>query len=221
MNERLRMVLVLALAVLAALATYQYLARLRETATVVVAVTDIEAGQPIQAHMVASLTVGKHEQQVLAPMAVYDPTLVVGRAPRRMIRKGTILNVDPDDFYVSEDAVKEARGGAVPPAYLISPGLSAVAVPVDADSAVGYTLQKGDLVNVVATWKQGNDVISRTFLVGVEVFETGRLDGGFGGERGALRTVSLLVTPEQAEQVINAKRAGKIDLVLTGRQERP
>lgn len=170
--------------------------------------------------MLSSVVVGKREQELLVPRAIRDPEQVVGRAPKRTIHKGAVLSLDPDDFVLSDEALKQVTGGTVPPGYLVPQGQVAVAVSVDADSSVGYQLQKGDRVHVLATWKQGDEVITRTFLYNAQVFEVGRLEGGIGGgDRSALRTVTLLVHTAEAEKVVNAKRAGKVDLVLAGRQE--
>lgn len=218
MNEKIRPVLVIAFALLAAFFTYRLLAGARETATVVVAAVDIAPGTAIDAAMLSQVTVGKREQETLVPTAIRQFDQVIGRAPKRLIKKGSVLTLDPDELPLAEDALKEATGGQVPPAYLIPKGMVAVAIPVDAHSSVGYTLQKGDRVNLIFTWKKGEEAFSETVLTEVEVFDVGKGEGGLsGGGARALTTVTLLVSPDDAEKIVLAKRTGIVDLALTGK----
>ncbi len=125
---------------------------------------------------------------------------------------------DPDVFLLSEEAAQEVWGTVIPPAYLIPADRVAIAVPVEADSAVGFALRKGDRVHVIYVGSTGEEAISKTILTEVEVFDTIRDQAGLGGgDRGGYRTVVLLVTPTDAERVALAKRTGKVDLALVGR----
>lgn len=221
MNEKLRMVLVLACATVAAFYTYRFLAQMRETTTVVLATREISGGTKIDASMLAEVEVGIKERQLLTPYAIQEAKQVVGYVPKRTIKKGAVLSLDPDDFFLTPDALREVSGAHVPPAYLIEAGKVAIAIPVDADSSVGYSLRKGDLVNVIYTGKVGDELNSITILAEVEVFATGKAEtaGGLGGsgQTAALRTVTLLVSPTDAERLVLAKRTGKLDLALIGK----
>lgn len=220
MNERVRTVLVLLFSLLAASVTYLYLAGIRETVTVIVATEDIPAGTKIENSMLSTMTVAKREQEVMAPNAIRQMTQILGRVPKRSIKKGAVLNLEPDIFYLTDEALKQVTGGAAPPAYLVPSGMVAVAIPAEADNSVGFTLQKNDLVNVIYTWKRGDEVVTKTILSQVRIFETGKAEGGLGGsDKAALRTVTLLVTPKDAEILVSAKRTGKVDLALVGRAE--
>lgn len=219
MSERLRLPLVLALAFAAAYLTYHYLAAARQTVTVVVARSDIKAGTPITTEMVRTLTVSAEDQQALAPAAVRDPAQIAGRAPKRDLKAGTVLTLDLDTFWLAPDALSQAAGGTAPPAYLIPAGKVAFGLPADPEGSVGYLLQKGDRVDVIWTGQSGKEVTSHTVVAGAEVFDLDQdRQGSFSlGSRGTQRTITLLVTPEEAERLALARRTGKLDLALTGR----
>lgn len=218
-SERLRLPLVLILAFAAAYLTYHYLAAARQTVTVVVARSDIKAGTPVTADMVRSVTVSAADQQALAPTAVRDPAQVAGRALKRDLKAGAVLTLDPDTFWLAPDALSQASGGPAPPAYLIPAGKVAFGLPGDPEGSVGYLLQKGDRVDVIWTGQSGKEYVAHTVVAGAEVFDLDQgSQGGFSlGSRGTQHTITLLVTPEEAERLALARRTGKLDLALTGR----
>lgn len=180
MSERLRLPLVLVLAFAAASLTYHYLAAARQTVTVVVPRSDIKAGTPITTDMVRTLTVSAEDQQALAPTAVRDPAQVAGRAPKRDLKAGSVLTLDPDTLWLAPDALSQASGGSAPPAYLIPAGKVAFGLPADPDGSVGYLLQKGDRVDVIWTGQSGKELVSHTVVAAAEVFDLDQdRPGGF------------------------------------------
>lgn len=103
-------------------------------------------------------------------------------------------------------------------------GYRVVAVQADAVSATGNLLQPGDRVDVVVSVKhanavQGNSQIAKTILQNVRVFavnEQWRPAEGKDKSDDSItaRTVSLLVTPDEAETIALASDLGRIRLIL-------
>lgn len=219
-SERLRLPLVLAIACVAAYLTYHYISKVRQTVTVITARTDIKAGTLITADMLASVSVGEQEQQVLAPGAIRDQAQVLGRAPKRDLKQGSVLTLDPDSFWLAPDTLSQVSGGSAAPAYLIPAGKVAIGVPADAEGSVAYLLQKGDRVDVIWTGSADNKTtVSKTIISPAEVFDIDQdKQGGFAiGGHSPVHTITLLVTPADAERLALAKRSGRIDLSLVSR----
>jgi pilus assembly protein CpaB len=103
----------------------------------------------------------------------------------------------------------------------IPKGFRVVAVPADAVSATGNLLQPGDRVDLLLAMKNNSGAHSqfaRTILQDIRVFAINEqwqaAEGNKSNETIAAKTVSLLVTPAQAETIALATEMGKIRLVL-------
>jgi Flp pilus assembly protein CpaB len=108
----------------------------------------------------------------------------------------------------------------------------AITIPAHPDSAVAGRLRPGDAVQVLVTVadKARNEAHARAVLDRAQVFDVGREQAfgstgspsgaSFGGDaadtsaRGAIATVTLAVTADQARQLAEARRMGELDLVL-------
>jgi pilus assembly protein CpaB len=111
--------------------------------------------------------------------------------------------------------------GAAP---LIPPGYRPVTVKVDLVSGGGSLILPGNRVDVMmhVVKDPGHDIpetITRTILQDVKVFAVNDVTGMEEGKDGAgksivARTISLLVTPEQAAKVTLASQLGTIQLVM-------
>ncbi|HEY2826375.1 MAG TPA: Flp pilus assembly protein CpaB [Pirellulales bacterium] len=103
-------------------------------------------------------------------------------------------------------------------------GYRVVAVQADAVSATGNLLQPGDRVDIVLSIKhagpvQGQSQVAKTILQNVRVFainEQWRPSEGKDKSDDSItaRTVSLLVTPDEAETISLASDLGRVRLVL-------
>jgi pilus assembly protein CpaB len=103
-------------------------------------------------------------------------------------------------------------------------GYRVVAVQADADSATGNLLQPGDRVDLVLSLKhsgplQGTGQVAKTILQNVRVFainDQWRPAEGKDKSDDSItaRTVSLLVTPDEAETITLASDLGRMRLVL-------
>jgi Flp pilus assembly protein CpaB len=122
----------------------------------------------------------------------------------------------------------------------LAPDQVAITVAAKPDTAVGGRLRPGDAVQVLVTVvdKAHNEAHSRPVLERAQVFEVGR-DVTFGstsagstatiggsGEadsapRGAIASVTLAVTADQARQLAEARRTGELDILLLPPAEAP
>lgn len=104
----------------------------------------------------------------------------------------------------------------------VPPGYRLVAVPADAVNAVGHLIQPGDRVDILVYLKNNfrggaQDAGAVTFLQDIKVFAVNdqwRPSEEKGSDPIAVKNVTLLVTPEQAEKVTLATELGKLKLVL-------
>ncbi|HTQ38687.1 MAG TPA: Flp pilus assembly protein CpaB [Pirellulales bacterium] len=100
-------------------------------------------------------------------------------------------------------------------------GYRVVAVSADAVSAAGNLLQPGDRVDIVVSIKHGlnsQNQIAKTILQNIRVFAINEqwqpAEGNKSNESITAKTVSLLVTPDEAETIDLASELGHIRLVL-------
>jgi pilus assembly protein CpaB len=104
--------------------------------------------------------------------------------------------------------------------FVLSPGARAIAIPVSTGGASTGLLYPGDRVDVILTQKFGNtgapltrSSVAETVVENLRVLVVDALDakapaGNFG------RTVTLEVTPDQAEKIQVATELGKLSLAL-------
>lgn len=116
-----------------------------------------------------------------------------------------------------------AGGGDLAFSTQLEPGRRAITVPVDDVNAIAGLLVPGDLVDLLYTERRGTQSAVRPLLQKVLVLATGTtteraaLDaqGGAGAaDATSFTTVTLSVTPEEAQRVVLAQRAGELTAVL-------
>jgi Flp pilus assembly protein CpaB len=106
----------------------------------------------------------------------------------------------------------------------LAPDQVAMTIPAKPDSAVGGRLRPGDSVQVLLTVvdKGKGEARARLVLDRARVFEVGR-EQSFGSSsvvdndgapRGAIATVTLAVSADQARQLAEARRTGDLDVIL-------
>jgi pilus assembly protein CpaB len=124
------------------------------------------------------------------------------------------------DQPVLENALAPIGAGAGPQA-LVPKGMRAVTLDVSESTGVGGLLAPGFRVDVVSTLQDetGNKKITRTIVENVCVMAVGqRFIGSKKDDEGApqAKTVTLLVTPQQAELIELASNSGRCRLVMRG-----
>ena len=107
----------------------------------------------------------------------------------------------------------------------LAPDQVAITIPARPDSAVDGRLRPGDAVQVLVTVadKTRNEAHARQVLERALVFEVGHdvalSSSGASSDsatsaHGAITSLTLAVTPDQARQLAEARRTGELDIVL-------
>lgn len=206
LDLRVALGLILALAAIGGgLATW---GAVTETRGVLVATRDLPAGAALRADDLAVAHVHLDDTLYAAALPAGELAAVVDRRLAEPAHAGQIL----------------ARGQlATRP--LLGPGDLALTIAVRPETAAGGRLRPGDGVRVLVTRDKGKPGSSTaTVLERVVVYEVGfdaRLSVGVAGRGlegdagdGPLASLTLIVTPEQATQLANAKWNGDLDVAL-------
>jgi pilus assembly protein CpaB len=202
-----------------------------EPIKVVVASKDIPVGTTLGA---ADVKFADIPEKFLQPYAVKTPSEVVGKVTVAPIATGEQLLQN-----------KLRRPEAVPTdatlAGLTPKGTRAVTIGVDSITGVGGFVRPGDKVDILWTWKQGDQFATFTLFQEVPVMAvntdlgraarsaagTGREAPGAGSTpqtaaqvpMGSSYTVTLALTPQDTSVLLFAREQGKIQLSLRPRVE--
>ncbi len=182
-----------------------------ESESIFVAMTDIPMGDPITPEVVKLEDWPKGKVPAGALTKLED---IEGRRPKTKIVSGSPIL---DNWLLSKGASDQGATGLIPKGYRV------VSVKVDAVSSGASLIRPGDRVDVLVHLekclaKNIPETCTRTFLQDIKVFAVNdvfALDTGDEGDKSQkAQTVSLLVTPEQAEKVMLATELGRIRLVM-------
>ncbi len=173
----------------------------------------LEPGEIVRPSEAARAT--KPELDEEARAEVYGAALRGAVVPGDPIRRGPLAAGDPI-----------RRGGVARPGdrdflqIVLSPGARAIAIPVTTGGASTGLLYPGDRVDIVLTQKFGDTgapltrrsvsetVVENLRVLAINVPDAKTAGGSFG------HTVTLEVTPEQAEKMNVAAELGKLSLTL-------
>ncbi len=176
-----------------------------EKVSVLVASEEIPAGTTILAGQVE---VSERESEIIPEKALKAETDAVGHVAKSTIYPGEVLLTD---------RVAEKGSPAGLPA-LIPEGYRAMTLRVDDTISVAGFVRPGHHVDVVTTVEPPNerdDTVSKVILQNIQVVATGReIEEKEDKKAKVVPTVTVLVTPEQAERLTLAATAGSIRLVL-------
>jgi pilus assembly protein CpaB len=201
----------LLLGLLASVAIYNYLKQQQEEIQrvrgeqqlVVVAAMDIPAGEALNQERVRTVMWPKTS---LPPGVIFDPALAVGRlAVKDLVIGEPVLE--------SKLAPKDVTTGVM--TFLIPPGRRAVTVGVDPVSGVsGFILPNSHVDLIVTTQMATGKKVSKTALQNLRVLAVGEIMDQKEGKPVPVTTVTLAVTPEEAEKLAFASSEGRLQLVL-------
>jgi pilus assembly protein CpaB len=189
---------------------------LQDTVPVVVTTTMVPAHTPLTADMLEQRTVHRAALETLAGGAVQTIDDAVGLVTRMDLPAGEVIRQAP--WQVT--AVPE---GADPSAarYHLPEGMRLTGLRLDSQAAVGGRVKPGDRVDVIFTVRTGgtaSEVTATTILQGVEVYSVGskgRTGTGVSPDASGALDITLIVTPEEAQQLALAKRSGgSVDLTI-------
>lgn len=175
--------------------------------SVVVAGSDISFGQPIQPQVLQFLS---WPRAALPPGAITDVEALVpkpGMPPRRATRamaQGELILASKISGFGEKVTIVQTLGE----------NTRAMAIRVDAETAVGGFVTPGDSVDIVLT--QGRDVSLRavTILQNVRVLGVDQQSDEQSDQPSVARTVTVEVTPEQSQTLALAQKAGTLSLSL-------
>lgn len=167
------------------------------TVNVVVAAAELRAGVPIAA---TDLAVRAAVPSLMPAEGTYaDPAELVGRTPRERI-----LPLEP----IRSERLAEA-GAGIGLNALLAPGKRAMTVSTTTEDAASGLLMPGNRVDILVT----RNATSETLLKAIRVLAA----GGSLAETGPRRlkpSITLEVSPEQAEALAAASAQGEIHVVL-------
>jgi pilus assembly protein CpaB len=181
-----------------------------EMETVIVAVKDLPLGDPVNLEWVKEEGWPKGR---VPPGAITRKEDLEKRRPKTRIFAGTVVL---DSQLFGQGEAENTVGQHIPPGYRVVP------IEVDSVSGAGGMARPGDRVDLLLSvqtnpGKHIHETSTRTILQDVKVFAVNdrfRLEDDESDKSIALKTVSLLVTPEQAQKVTLATELGRIRLAL-------
>ena len=177
------------------------------TVAVLVAARDITLGQPIESHMI---TTQEWPVDSVPPGVFSDPTMIIpdpGEQPRRAMRaiaQGELLTANRVSDW----------GEKVTIAQTLREGTRAMAISVDAQTAVGGFVTPGDFVDIVLTQGSGEGLRAITILQNIRIIGVDQDASEQNDTPAIARTVTVEVTPDQGQRVALAQQAGKLSLSL-------
>mgnify|MGYP002621434201 FL=1 len=147
--------------------------------------------------------------------------------------RGALLRryLDPGATVTRADFLRPRDRGFL--AAVLRPGMRAISIGVDATTGAAGLIWPGDQVDVILTQELDNSdaplarrVVSETILTDVRVIAVDQQitqgPGSSEAPAGRLaRTVSLEVTPEQAEKVAVARTLGRVDITVRAMDQAP
>lgn len=171
--------------------------------SVVVAKQDVG---PAQALTLADLTTTKMPANAVPSQSFNDPNQVAGRVTTTQLVKG---------LPIVEPSLAEQGAGSGPQA-LVPAGYRAITLQVNEFSGVAGMLAPGNRVDVITVIRDGQQAMARTIVQGLKVLAIGRdLAKHEGNEANPpANSVTLLVTPEQAQAIQLAMSNGQPWLAL-------
>jgi pilus assembly protein CpaB len=178
------------------------LAMLNTTVDVVVAAQSIPIGTRITAEQVHAV---RWPADIEPEGAAHDPQVVIGRIARTTVDKNQPLL---ETHLMSEEA------GLLP--MLISEGMRAMSVKVDDVTGVSGFITPNSRVDVLVSGSDGEDREQRSKLIlqNVKVLATGKSIEQRDQKPVEVPTVTLLVSPQDAEKLTLAARQEPVRLAL-------
>lgn len=225
-TRRITLIVAVLLAVGTGIITLRYLSSLNqqnqaqqqqvELRPIVIANRDIQARAKITPDMLTKTTRPANEVE---PQALSDPKQAEGDVALITIPQGSTLT-----------ATKVGQPAEVGLTVRLKPGMRAVTIPVDRVKSVAGLIQAGDRVDVMASVGRGPGIPPKTFsiirgalvlAIGSELEATGAAGASPAPDAGtgAANTITLGVTPEQADLLTVADINTTLRLALRSPQE--
>lgn len=182
-----------------------------------VAQSEIAFGQTIEAHLV---TLKPWPQEAL-PQGIFSDLTQLVPADREQLRraKGRFF---PGEVIIASKV--SDFGDKVTLVQKLGENARAMAIEVDAVTAVGGFVTPGDHVDIVLTQGTQADLRAVTILQNIRVIGVDQQSEELKEKREIARTITVEVTPEQGQRLALAQKAGTLSLTLRtldGVEDRP
>lgn len=175
--------------------------------TVMTAATEIKRGDLIQPHM---LKPQDWPANAIPPGSFTDANLLLppkDGEPRRALRS-----------LVAGEVILESKisgyGEKVTVAQSLSPDSRAMAIKVDAVTAVGGFVNPGDSVDILLTRGDSESLMTDTILRNIRVVAVDQSDDELDEKPNVAATVTVEVSAEEGQVIALAQRAGTLSLAL-------
>lgn len=178
-----------------------------ELVTIIVASQDIGFGQPIQPQL---LRYEYWPRKALPPGAFTEIAKLIapnGGQPRR-----TKYALAAGDLILASKVSE--FGEKVTLVQNLGPNSRAMAIKVDAETAVGGFVTPGDSVDILLTQGNSDTLRSVTILQNIKVLGVDQDSNQQSDEPGVARTVTVEVSPEEGQKLALAQKAGSLSLTL-------
>ncbi len=185
-----------------------------------------QAGQKTKKVVVAAVKLGLGTQIKAEQLSLAEwPESLLPRGTftevEKLIGRVTIAEIFPGEPILETRLAPEGSAAGLP--AIIPPGMRAMTVKVDEVIGVAGFVAPGTYVDVVGTVVEGvgQNAVSRVILQNVKVLASGqRMETQKDGQAIEVKTVTLQVTPEEAEILALASNAGKLQLVMRNTVDR-
>ena len=171
------------------------------TVTVLTAALDIPLGTRMEARHVAPIQM---LAETVPASAFKDLKAIDGKVAIAQIMKGEML--------LAPRFADQGSGSAL--AAVVGENMRAVSVRVNDVVGVAGFLLPGNRVDVVAAYRDQQDVLSETVVQNVKVLAIDQTASSDKNEPVVVRAVTLEVTPADAEKLVLAEQRGEIQLAL-------
>ncbi|MES0827675.1 Flp pilus assembly protein CpaB [Ruegeria sp. SCP11] len=172
-----------------------------------VAQSEIEFGQAIESHHVA---IHPWPREALPP-GVFTELDVLVPSERQHLRRAK------GRFYPGE-VILQAKvsnyGEKVTLVQKLGENTRAMAIKVNAVTAVGGFVTPGDWVDIVMTRNSGGELAAVTILQKIRVIGVDQQSEEQNNQPGVARTITVEVTPQQGQRLALAQKAGTLSLTL-------
>lgn len=177
-----------------------------EMTGVLVAAQYIPTDTPITQSMV---TLSKLPNEAILTDALSDASLVVGKVAK-------------SEIFIGEQILKsklvtagDADGSTL--SYILKPGMRAITIAVDGVSGVGYMIEPGNHVDIIAQYNQEETAFTRLIVQNVTVLAVDSILSNKDKTEGkdtSYSTITLQVTPEQVMDLSFYEYTGHLCAVL-------
>jgi pilus assembly protein CpaB len=174
---------------------------------VVVARTDINFGQAIEAHLVTT----QPWPRAALPSGAFTEFARVVPDDRDNLRRAK------GRFFAGEVILASkvsAFGDKVTLVQKLGENTRAMAIKVDAVTAVGGFVTPGDYVDIVMTQGRSQDMSAVTILQNIRVIGVDQQSEELKDQPEVARTITVEVTPDEGQRLALAQKAGSLSLTL-------